>query len=63
MQEQGVPLDSVKEEYMRKKEEAGQTCVMIALNSRVVAVMAVADPLKPEAKGVVAALQHKVSTA
>lgn len=35
------------------------TCVMVAIGSSVAAVLAISDPLKPEARGVVAAL-HKM---
>ena len=35
------------------------TCVMVAVGSSVVAVLAISDPLKPEARGVIAAL-HKM---
>ena len=42
------------------REDGGETCVLIAINLTPVAVMAVADPLKPEARAVVAALQAQV---
>jgi cation transport ATPase len=32
------------------------TCVMVAVSGRLVAVLAVTDPLKPEARGVVRSL-------
>lgn len=35
------------------------TCVMVALAGSIVAVLAVTDPLKPEARGVVAALARR----
>ena len=34
------------------------TCIMLAVNDVVVAVLAVTDPLKPEARGVIAALHQ-----
>ena len=34
------------------------TCIMLAVNDVVVAVVAVTDPLKPEARGVIAALHQ-----
>jgi hypothetical protein len=41
-------------------EDAGETCVLVAIDAAPVAVMAITDPLKPEARGVVAALQRQV---
>ncbi len=41
-------------------EDSGETCVLVAVNATPVAVMAIADPLKPEARWVVAALQQQV---
>ena len=35
------------------------TCIMVAISGAVAAVLAVADPLKPEARGVVAALAQR----
>ena len=48
---------------MSQREERGQTCILVAVNGRVAAAMAIADPLKTEAVGVVAALQQEVSRA
>lgn len=61
MQEQGVLLLPEVESYMQLREGMGQTCVLIGINGKAVAAMAVSDPLKPEAAGVVAALQQQVS--
>lgn len=61
MQEQGVVLPAAVEEYMQQREALGQTCVLMGINGKVVAAMAISDPLKPEAAGVVAALQRQVS--
>jgi Cu+-exporting ATPase len=60
MTEQGVKIGQDVEGYMQGHEKAGRTCVVISVNSRPLACIAVADPLKPEAKGVVAALHHQV---
>jgi cation transport ATPase len=35
------------------------TCIMVAISGTIVAVLAVTDPLKPEARGVVAALARR----
>lgn len=35
------------------------TCVMVAVGGAVAAALAIADPLKPEARGVVAALAQR----
>jgi len=43
------------------QEDAGHTCVLVAVCGLAVAVMAVTDPVKPEAAAVVAALQGQVS--
>lgn len=61
MQEQGVLLLPQVEEFMQLREGLGQTCVLVGINGTAVAAMAVSDPLKPEAAGVVAALQQQVS--
>ena len=61
LQEQGVQLLPEVEEFMQSREGMGQTCVLVGVNGKAVAALAVADPLKPEAAGVVAALQQQVS--
>eukprot|EP00882_Tetradesmus_deserticola_P021110 GHRQ01022843.1.p1 GENE.GHRQ01022843.1~~GHRQ01022843.1.p1 ORF type:complete len:158 (-),score=56.07 GHRQ01022843.1:207-680(-) len=61
MQEQGVVLGSEVEDYMQLREAQGQTCVLVGVNGTAVAALAISDPLKPEAAGVVAALQRQVS--
>ena len=60
MTEQGVKIGEDVEEYMQGHEKAGRTCVVVAVNAKPLACIAVADPLKPEAKGVVAALHQQV---
>lgn len=39
-----------------------RTCVLVGINGQVVAALAIADPLKPEARAVVAALHAQVSS-
>jgi cation transport ATPase len=60
MQEQGVLLAPDVEDYMQSKEGQGQTVVLVGINGKAVAALAVSDPLKPEAAGVVAALERQV---
>jgi cation transport ATPase len=60
MQEQGVVLGPEVEDYMQSREAQGQTCVLVGINGKAVAALAVSDPLKPEAVGVVAALERQV---
>jgi Cu+-exporting ATPase len=60
MQEQGVRLGQEVEDYMQSREAQGQTCVLVGINGKAVAALAISDPLKPEAVGVVAALERQV---
>lgn len=53
MAQEGVAVTETVNKYMKNKEEGGHTCVIVAAAGQVVAVMAVADPLKPEAQQVV----------
>lgn len=62
MQEQGMVLLPEAEGYMESREGMGQTCVLVGINGSVVAALAISDPLKPEAAGVLAALQRQVRT-
>jgi Cu+-exporting ATPase len=39
------------------QEVQGHTCVLVAVGGRLVALLSIADPLKPEAASVVAALR------
>jgi Cu+-exporting ATPase len=64
MQEEGVALSPQVHEWMRRYEQEGATCVLVALAAAsaplcLVAALAIADPLKPEAPAVVAALRRK----
>lgn len=60
MHEQGVRVLPEVEEFMQSREGMGQTCVLVGISGSVVAALAVSDPLKPEAIGVVAGLQQQV---
>jgi hypothetical protein len=44
------------QEYMRQREMGGATVVLVAVSNTVAAALAIKDPVKPEAAGVVAAL-------
>ena len=44
------------QEYMREHETSGSTVVLLAVGTVVAAALAVKDPVKPEAAGVIAAL-------
>lgn len=43
-------------DWMRAMEDRGRTCVFVALRDAIVACVAIQDPIKPEARGVVARL-------
>ncbi|KAJ9512553.1 hypothetical protein QJQ45_018941 [Haematococcus lacustris] len=49
----------VEHGVVRSLEEGGHTCVLVAVDGQLAAVLAVSDPLKPEAPAVVAALQSQ----
>ncbi|EIE26688.1 heavy metal P-type ATPase [Coccomyxa subellipsoidea C-169] len=59
MADEGIPISKAVDDYMRDMEAKCCTCVMVALAGSIVAVLAVTDPLKPEARGVVAALARR----
>lgn len=43
---------------MREQEGQGATCILLAAAASIVGALAIKDPLKPEAVGVVSALRH-----
>ncbi|BDA40669.1 probable copper-transporting ATPase HMA5 [Coccomyxa sp. Obi] len=59
MADEGIPITKAVDDYMRDMEARCCTCVMVAVGGGVCAVLAVTDPLKPEARGVVAALARR----
>ncbi|KAK9916964.1 hypothetical protein WJX75_009286 [Coccomyxa subellipsoidea] len=59
MADEGIPISKAVDDYMRDMEAKCCTCVMVAVGAAIVAVLAVTDPLKPEARGVVAALARR----
>jgi cation transport ATPase len=46
--------------FMSCHESQARTCVLVGINGNVVAALAIADPLKPEARAVVQALHAQV---
>lgn len=58
MQLSGVQLPEGLDEMLVPEEAHGHTCVLVAVGFRLVAVLSIADPLKPEAAAVVAALRN-----
>ncbi|GIL57370.1 hypothetical protein Vafri_12621 [Volvox africanus] len=59
MQQELVDIPAEAEVFSGPMESCGQTVVHVALNGRLAGVLAVADPLKTEAAGVVAALRGR----
>lgn len=60
MQDMHVAIGQGAAKFMRDHEAQARTCVLVGINGNVVAALAIADPLKPEAHSVVAALQAQV---
>ncbi len=60
MLEQAVSIGVEAQAFMSLHEGQARTCVLVGINGNVVAALAIADPLKPEARTVVAALQAQV---
>ncbi|KAL4423767.1 hypothetical protein ABPG75_001068 [Micractinium tetrahymenae] len=58
MAESGITLPQAAQAYMREKESCGSTCVLVTVQQVLIGVIAVMDPIKPEARGVVAALHQ-----
>ena len=59
LQESSVTaLSRDTENYIRDMESRGCTCVIVAIGHAPVGVIAVVDPIKPEARGVIAALHQ-----
>lgn len=54
----GITVPPAAEAYMREQEGSSSTCVMVAVQQTLVGIIAVMDPIKPEARGVVAALHQ-----
>ncbi|GAX78867.1 hypothetical protein CEUSTIGMA_g6306.t1 [Chlamydomonas eustigma] len=57
MREQGIKLPDGLDDFITPEESKGHTCVLVAVGGRLVALLSIADPLKPEALSVIAALK------
>uniref|UniRef100_A0A7N0RJF9 P-type Cu(+) transporter n=1 Tax=Kalanchoe fedtschenkoi TaxID=63787 RepID=A0A7N0RJF9_KALFE len=52
----GVPISDEVERHMTEVEQLARTCVLVALNGKIIGAFAVTDPVKPEAGRVIAYL-------
>ncbi|KAK9826100.1 hypothetical protein WJX81_003066 [Elliptochloris bilobata] len=59
MAEEDVGISRETADFMREAEGGAATCVLLAAGQRLAAAFAVADPVRPEAAGVVAALRAR----
>lgn len=59
MKQQGVTLQQDVNDMMQVREACGHSCVLVAVDGSVSAVLAISDPVKPEAAAVVAALHRQ----
>lgn len=59
MLEDAISIPSSAATFVHDSESQGRTAVLMAMDDRVVAVFSIADPIKPEAPGVIAALQSR----
>ena len=57
--EHGLPLPAPIEDWLKNREELGETPVPIAVEGRVLGAIAIADTLRPEAKETVASLHRQ----
>ncbi|KAL3154215.1 hypothetical protein ABBQ32_013720 [Trebouxia sp. C0010 RCD-2024] len=58
MAQEGIAVSQTVDDYMREMENDCCTCVMVGVGEGLAGVLAIKDPLKPEARGVVAALHQ-----
>ena len=54
----GMDPGSKASEYAREMESRGCSCVYLAINRNLVSIFSIMDPIKPESRGVVAALHQ-----
>jgi Cu+-exporting ATPase len=59
IQNAGLGLDSVLKVSMHQILQQGQTAVLVAKDDEVVGLIGIADPIRPDAPAVVAALRHR----
>ena len=59
MLDEGIDGDTLKaaQEYSNEMESRGCSCIYLAVNKCLFAVISIMDPIKPESRGVIAALQ------
>lgn len=58
MAQEAIVVSQAVDDYMREMENECCTCVMVGVGDSVAGVLSIKDPLKPEARGVVAALHQ-----
>lgn len=56
---EGAGIDDNISRFVESWQEQGMSCVLLALDGCLVAAFAITDPIKPEAHGVIAALQSR----
>ncbi len=57
MIDQNIPLSNETEAKMKSYEEDGKTAMIVAVDNKIIGVVAVADTVKPESKSAIAALK------
>ncbi|KAL0031786.1 hypothetical protein WJX79_007431 [Trebouxia sp. C0005] len=58
MAQEAIAVSQAVDDYMREMENECCTCMMVGVGDSVAGVLSIKDPLKPEARGVVAALHQ-----
>lgn len=56
---EGAKIDDDVSKFVDSWQQQGMSCVLLALDGCLVAAFAITDPVKPEARGVIAALQAR----
>lgn len=55
---EGISQGTLADQYAREMESRGCTCIYLAIDMQPIAIFSVMDPIKPESRGVVAALHQ-----
>jgi len=58
MADYGITVPQEVDAFVRSMEASGCTCIYVSVGIQLLAAIAVMDPIKPEARGVIAALHH-----
>ncbi|MDZ7379176.1 MAG: heavy metal translocating P-type ATPase, partial [candidate division KSB1 bacterium] len=58
MEEAGIPLSRTVEDALRSAEDRGETIALVAVDQRVIGLIAITDPLKPTSAAAVGVLQE-----